>query len=348
MRVVITGATGNAGTSLIDALSGEDRVDSIVGIARRVPDISLPKTEWVSADVARDDLNVHFRGADVVVHLAWLIQPSRDLNVLRETNVEGTWRVLRAVAESEVPNLVYASSIGAYSPGPKDSPVSESWPTEGIPTSFYSTHKAETERMLDSFEDEIPQVRVVRLRPGLIFKRESASGQRRLFAGPLLPNYLVRRKLIPAVPDTPRLMFQCVHSYDVGEAYRLAIISDVRGPFNIAAEPVIGPADLSELLGARRVRMSEKAIRAATAASWRMRIHPTPEGWVDLAFESPIMDTSRAFHELGWKPQRTSLEALSDLIDGLATGAGFDTPPLEAGSKGVLRIKEFVSGIGSR
>lgn len=348
MRVVITGATGNAGTSLIDALVEEDRVDSIVGIARRLPEISLPKTEWVSADVTRDDLNEHFRGADVVVHLAWLIQPSRDLDTLRATNVEGTRRVLRSVAQSEVPNLVYASSVGAYSPGPKDTPVPESWPTEGIPTSFYSRHKAEAERMLDDFESEVPQVRVVRLRPGLIFKRESASEQRRLFAGPLLPNFLVRRQLIPAVPDTPRLVFQCVHSYDIGEAYRLAIVSDVRGAFNVAADPVIGPGELAELLGARRVRMSEKAIRAATAVSWRMRLQPTPEGWVDLAFESPIMDTSRALHELGWKPQHTSFEALTDLIDGMSSGAGLDTPPLQPGSKGALRVKELLSTLPPR
>ena len=348
MRVVITGATGNVGTSLIDALSHEDSVDSILGIARRKPDIELPKVEWAAADIRHADLETLFKGADAVVHLAWLIQPSRDIHTLRSVNIEGTWKVLRGVADAKVPNLVYASSIGAYSPGPKERAVDESWPTDGIPTSFYSSHKAETERMLDDFENDISQVRVVRLRPGLIFKRESASGQRRLFAGPLLPNYLVRKRLIPAVPDTPRLKFQCVHSYDVGEAYRLAIVSDVQGAFNVAAAPVIGPAELSQLLGARRVRMSEKTIRAATAASWRAHLQPTPEGWVDLAFESPIMDCSKALHELGWKPQRTSFEALGDLIEGLSVGAGFDTPPLQAGSKGLLRFKELATGVGWR
>ena len=331
MRVVITGATGNAGTSLLGALAHEDRVDSIVGIARRLPEITLPKTEWVSADVARDDLVPLFRGADAVVHLAWLIQPSHDLDTLRATNVEGSRRVFTAVARAEVRSLIYASSIGAYSPGPKNNRVSESWPTEGIATSFYSRHKAEAERMLDSFEDEVPQVRVVRLRPGLIFKRESASEQRRLFAGPLLPNVLLRRHLIPIVPDTRRLVFQCVHSYDIGEAYRLALTSDVHGAFNVAADPIIDGAHLARLLRARRMPLSEGLIRAAAAASWRIRMQPTPEGWVDLAFESPIMDTTRAKDELGWIPQRTSIEALSDLFDGMATGAGFPTPPLEPG-----------------
>ena len=49
--------------------------------------------------------------------------------------------------------------------------MDESWPTEGIPTSFYAVHKAAVERSLDSFEREHPDVRVVRLRPALTFQR---------------------------------------------------------------------------------------------------------------------------------------------------------------------------------
>src|SRR5206468_832331 len=121
-------------------------------------------------------------------------------------------------------SLVYGSSVGAYSPGPKDRAVDESWPTGGIRTSFYSRDKAEVEGILDRVEAENPKLRVVRLRPGLIFKSEAASGIRRLFAGPLLPSRLVRRGLIPIVPRVERLVFQAVHSYDVGEAYHQAVV----------------------------------------------------------------------------------------------------------------------------
>ena len=79
MRVVITGATGNVGTSLLRALGEEPEVESVLGIARRLPRISPAKTEWAQADVSRDDLDRLLAGADAVVHLAWLIQPSRDL-----------------------------------------------------------------------------------------------------------------------------------------------------------------------------------------------------------------------------------------------------------------------------
>ena len=129
----------------------------MLGLARRLPEREFAKTEFARADVTSDDLVPHFRGADAVVHLAWAIQPSRDLRTLRRINVEGSARVFRAVADAGVPALVYASSVGAYSPGPKDRLVDESWPTDGIPTSFYSRHKAETERLLDRFEARAPR-----------------------------------------------------------------------------------------------------------------------------------------------------------------------------------------------
>src|SRR3954465_11273789 len=212
MRVVVVGATGNVGTSLVRALAGATEVDSILGIARRLPSLEVPRTEWATADIVDADLVPLFTGADAVVHLAWAIQPSRDLNELWRINVHGSDRVCRAVAEAGVPTLVYASSVGVYSPGPKDRRVDESWPTDGVPTSFYAQHKAEVERRLDKFEIEHPHLRVARLRRGLIFKRGGASGIRRLFAGPLLPSALVAPSRIPFVPNLHELRFQAVHS----------------------------------------------------------------------------------------------------------------------------------------
>src|SRR5215218_11151149 len=223
MRVVVVGASGNVGTSLLRSLADEPGVDSVLGLGRRRPGAEFPKVEWREADIVRTELEPLFRGADAVVHLAWLIQPARDQDLIRSVNVDGSERVFRAAADAGVKALVYASSVGAYAKGPKDRRVDESWPTTGIPTSFYSRHKAEVERLLDRFEREQTSIRVVRLRPALIFKREAASGIRRLFAGPLLPGFLIRRELIPIVPAAERLVFQAVHSYDVGDAYRLAL-----------------------------------------------------------------------------------------------------------------------------
>jgi nucleoside-diphosphate-sugar epimerase len=257
--------------------------------------------------------------------------------------------VFNAAAAAGVPALVYASSIGAYAPGPKDRGVDESWPTTGIRSSFYSRHKAEVERLLDRFEDDHPDTRVVRLRPGLIFKRDAASGIRRLFAGPFLPNFLVQPRLIPVVPAHPRLVVQAVHSFDIGEAYRLAIVRhDARGAYNVAADPVLDPDELATTLGARTVRMPGGALRRGAALSYRLRLQPSEPGWVDMAFAVPVMDTTRARTELGWEPAWTASEALLDLLAGMRDGAGLDTPPLEPGGTGPLRVRELASGVGAR
>src|SRR5215207_9709199 len=142
LRVVVTGATGNVGTSVLEALGEDERVGEIVGIARRIPNWTPPKVRWLSADVASDDLSGAFAGAHAVIHLAWLIQPSRDGAELERVNVEGSRRVFEAAAAAGAGALVHASSIGAYSPGPKDRRVDESWPTDGIESSFYARHKA--------------------------------------------------------------------------------------------------------------------------------------------------------------------------------------------------------------
>ncbi|MBD0281940.1 MAG: NAD-dependent epimerase/dehydratase family protein [Thermoleophilaceae bacterium] len=348
MRVVVVGASGNVGTSLLRSLAEEPAVDSVVGLCRRLPEASFPKVEWRAVDITRVPLRPHFDGAEAVVHLAWLIQPARDQELVRAVNVEGSGRVFRAAADAGVGTLVYASSVGAYAHGPKDRRVDESWPTTGIPTSFYSRHKAEVERLLDRFEREHADIRVVRLRPALIFKREAASGIRRLFAGPLLPGFVLRRELIPIVPATPRLVFQAVHSYDVGEAYRLALVSDARGAFNIAAEPVLDPAELGRLLGARPVPVPQAVLRAGAAASFRLRLQPSEVGWVDMGLGVPLLDTARARRELRWEPKRSAGDALLDLLAGMREGAGLDTPPLEPGGAGPARIREFASGVGKR
>jgi UDP-glucose 4-epimerase len=348
MRVVITGASGNVGTSLIEALEHETEVDSILGLARREPAPQPPKTTWAPADISRDDLVAHFRGADVVVHLAWIFQPTHDQVATWRNNVLGSIRVFRAAAEAGVPALVHASSVGAYSPGPQDVPVDESWPTHALPTAAYGREKSYVERVLDTFERDHPDVRVVRLRPGFIFKRESASEQRRLFAGPLLHNRLVRPELIPFVPDLPGLRFQALHTLDAAEAYRLAIVRPVRGAFNVAADPVVDAGTLGELLDARPVRLPAGALRAGLAAAWRLHLVPASPMLFDLARSLPIMDTTRARNELGWTPRHSSLDALGAFLEGLRRGAGADTPPLQSEAGGRLRHREVTTGVGQR
>lgn len=349
MRVAVTGATGNVGTSVLAALCDEPTVEEIVGVARRRPPLPVAKVRWVSADVATDDLVPAFADVDVVIHLAWLIQPSRDPQVTWATNVIGSSRVFQAAADAGVRAIVYASSVGAYSPGPKDRPVDESWPTNGVATSTYSREKAYVERILDAFEMRNPEIRVARLRPGFVFKRAAASGIRRLFAGPFLPTPLLRPELIPLIPRVPRLRFQAVHSLDVGEAFRLAATrAEARGAFNVAAEPPLGSDELAGLFHARTVPVPGGVLRTLATFAWWCRLVPTEPGMVDLLFGLPLMDITRARDELGWRPTRSAGDALLELLGGMRDGTGADTPPLQSGQGAAGRLSELTTGVGAK
>jgi nucleoside-diphosphate-sugar epimerase len=344
MRIVVVGATGNVGTSVLDALERDETVASVLGLARRLPAVPRwTKAHFASADVTRDDLVPHFRGADCVIHLAWLIQPSRDQATLWRTNVEGSSRVFGAVADAGVPALVVASSIGAYSPGPKRR-VDESWPTDGVRTSWYARHKAEVERRLDRFEAEHPDLRVVRLRPALIMKREAAEEVRRLFFGPFLPSRLVKPGRLPVVPHVPGLVVQVLHSRDAGEAYRLAAVRDVRGAFNVATEPELDGRRLAAAIDARAVPVPARVARALASLTWRLRLQPTSPDWLDLGLHTPLLDWTRARDELGWEPTSDAVATVRELLGGLGGRTGGATPPLRAGD----RASEIEAGVGEK
>jgi nucleoside-diphosphate-sugar epimerase len=348
MRVVVVGATGNIGTSLVPSLAADPAVTSVLGLARRLPARRPDGVEWAAADIATDDVAAHLRGADVLVHLGWLIQPSHDPILTWRANVLGAVRLFRAAVEAGVRAVVYSSSVGAYSPGPKDTPVDESWPTHGWPTAAYPREKAYLERVLDRIEADHPRLRLVRMRPGFVFKRETGAEQRRLFIGPFLPNRLVRQSLIPVVPDLPGLRFQVLHSLDAGEAFRQAVVRDVRGAFNLAADPVVDAQQLARLLRARPVRLPGRPVRAAVAAAWHLRLTPASPHLFDALLRVPVMSTTRARAELGWEPRYDSLETLAEFLAGLRDGAGMDTPPLAPATGGTLRVHEVATGAGTQ
>lgn len=255
-------------------------------------------------------------------------------------------RLFEAAAASRVPALVYASSVGAYSPA-HGRQIDESWPTESLPTAGYGREKAYLERVLDVFEARHPQIRVVRLRTAFIFQRASGTQQRRLFAGPFVPTPLLRLGRLPVVPYPRGLRFQALHAADAAAAYHLALTGPARGAFNVAAEPVIDGAVLAGVLGGRPVPMPPRLVRAVLAGAWRAHLVPAEPTLFDLAMGMPVMRADRARAELGWSPSRSATDALAEAVAGMGEGAGAATAPLTPDSMGG-RAQELSSGVGQR
>jgi UDP-glucose 4-epimerase len=333
MRVVIVGASGNAGTALLRRLHEESDFE-LIGVSRRRPPStgSYADVDWHEIDIGNDDAGVRltelFTGADAVVNLAWQIQPSHDPRRLYRTNVLGSRTVFRAAIAAGVPALVHASSVGVYAPGPKRAFVRETWLRTGVAESSYSRHKALVERMLDEIESDHPTMRIVRLRPGLIFQRDAGAEIARYFAGPLLPANLLRFGRIPIVPRHPGLRMQAVHAADVADAFLRVLRTDVRGAFNLAAGPVLDADIVGRAFHGVRLPVPGLLLEGAAALTWQLRLQPVDRGWVRLALKAPLMSCDRAAADLGWRPRTDAVSALRELVAGIAGEAGTESPPL--------------------
>ncbi|MHB1712864.1 MAG: NAD-dependent epimerase/dehydratase family protein [Acidimicrobiales bacterium] len=342
MRVVVVGATGNVGTSVIEALSRDSSIAHIIGLARRPPGPNALDIEWRQVDITTDPLHKHFRGVDAVIHLAWTLQPARHPRIQESANIQGAARVFEEAAASQVGALLYASSFAAYSPGPdspdgnpsdpdrrlgvrrlgvprtrQKCPVDESWPVGGIATSAYSRQKAQVERLLDRFEQVHQFVRVVRLRPGLTFKAGAGPQLQELFASGTLVGVIGLCSRLRIMPVPPGIAVPVVHTDDVAEAYRLALLTSVTGAYNIAADPALDVQTLARAFNLRQTGIRNDIARGAASRAWQLHATAVDPGWLDLALRCPALETRRARRELDWKPGHSALDAVRDLVEGM-------------------------------
>lgn len=336
MRIAITGATGNVGSALLRRLAAEPDIE-VIGIVRRCPQPGsgppYDAVHWHPADLG-DPACLHplaelLAGVDAVVHLAWQLQPGHQRARMRRTNINGTRHVVNAMLAADVPKLVYGSSVATYAPGPKDRLVDESWPATGIGRrSGYSVDKATVEAYLDGVERDYPGLRVVRMRKPLVVQREAGAEVTRLLLGRLVPVSLFRGGRFPVVPRHRLLRVQVVHADDVAEAYLKVLRGDRTGAFNLAAEPVLdGPLVAAEV-GGLAAPLPLPLLRLLARTAWRSRLLPADEGWFELSAAAPLMDCARAERELGWRPRHDAVDALRELLAGIAENAGTPTPPM--------------------
>jgi nucleoside-diphosphate-sugar epimerase len=351
MRIVITGATGNVGSAVVRRLIAEGGHE-LVGVARRVPGTGAPASDitWASVDLSDDScgraLERAVDGADAVVHLAWAFQPSHDLRYLEALGVGGTRRVLDAMSTTGVPHLVHMSSIGTYSPKRDNTPVDETWPTDGVPTSRYSVHKAAAERLLDAFEHPDGAV-VSRMRPGIVGQRSAGSALLRYGLPGFVPSGVLDHVWV--LPLDPRLVVPMVHADDVADAVARELHRKVGGAFNLAAEPPVTAEDIADALGARLLDVPAALVRVAMSAAWHAHLQQIDTGWLDLAYAVPLLDTSRARRELDWNPTIDGLDVLREVVSGMRRGDADGTAVLRPRSvAGALRDAVSSGGVGIR
>ncbi|QIK74457.1 NAD-dependent epimerase/dehydratase family protein [Nocardioides piscis] len=318
LKVAVTGPTGTFGLALMPLLEEDAEVDHVVGIARRAFDPA--EHGWTKMGYRRGDvrdvdaLTEAFDGADVVVHLAFLIL-SGSKDTTRAINVEGTLNAFRAAAAVGAKRFVYASSVAAYG-FHRDNPVgmSEDWATRPADRLFYAQEKAELEHLLQQEAAAHPEIDLYLLRPPIVLGPNAVGAKATLpaFLAPLLRGGVGALRRLPGMPTlVPDLPLQLIHHDDVAEALRLCVVgARAPGAYNIAADDVVSSVDVARELGLRPIAIPAGPVRTAARAAVRLPYLPSGAQWVEAMSHPAIMDTTKARTELGWTPRHSAIASL--------------------------------------
>lgn len=326
LDVAITGPTGTFGSALLPLLDRDPRVGRVVGIARRPFDPTsrgFADMEYRRGDVRDPDaLRDAFRGADVVVHLAFLITGAAAPDTIRAINIGGTVNAFRAAVEVGARRFVYASSVAAYGfHDDNPEPITEECPLRPASHLFYAQEKAELEAVLDD-EAAGRDVEVYRLRPPIVLGPHAVGAKGRLPAplSSLLGRAaeLIMESPVPMPVMVPPVRLQFIHEDDVADALLRCIVGDgPPGAYNITGDGVLTLPQVMRELGllplAVPLGVSRRVARgvAGLPAMW---FAPPLAGWAEALANPPVMDASRAKDVLGWTPRHSSLDALRATI----------------------------------
>ena len=303
MRYVITGGSGYIGSRLVDHLSRREDTERIVICDLAPPRGGYkPKTQFEQLDV-RDGEAVRAvlesSGADALVHLAFILNPSHDEELMYDVDVNGTHNVLEAASAAGTGQVLVTSSSTAYGAFPDNPmPITEEQPVRGVADFSYARDKTESDRLCQLWAERHPERVMTIVRPCIVF-------------GPNVDNYLVRLwTKQPFAVDAGTLdgKIQFVHEDDVVEAITTLLEGRHAGAFNVAGDGLMTLRECAELLDTPIRRMPLWAYRALAKLLWRLRLSEAPPGQIDFALYPWIVSNEKIKATLGWTPKHTSRE----------------------------------------
>lgn len=299
LTIAVTGASGYIGSRLVGALAADERVERVLGFDVRAPRVTSEKLVFDEVDVRNPALESRFRGVDVLVHLAFVMDPIKDEAVMRDINVHGSHNVFWSAGKAGVGKIVYTSSATVYGAhSDNDLPLTEESPLRANLDFSYPAHKLEVEYVVKEFREEFPKTTVTLFRPAIVFGPNVDNAWSHFLELPVL--FGVRGYEPP---------WQFVHEDDVADALRFAVLNaDLDGPYNLAPREWVTTDELLQVLGRQRVEMSESAAFALADRLWELGLGEGPAGMLHYVMHPWVVSVDK-LAAAGFECVRSSMDA---------------------------------------
>lgn len=337
MRYLVTGGSGYIGSRLVERLAAGEGTENVVIADVRPPRIFRPKVSFEQLDVrdrARVRRLVERERPDVLVHLAFVLDPIHDEARMYDIDVGGTQNVLEAASGAEVGQVLVTSSASAYGAfADNPVPIPEDHPVRGVADYAYARDKAECDRLCQLWAAQHPDRTMTIVRPSIVF-------------GPNVNNYLLRlwtKGLFwPTFPGE-EAPIQYLHEDDLVDALVGLLDGRHAGAFNVAPDDAMSPGECAELIGLRRVPMPMGAYRALAAVMWALRQAEAPPGSVNFVAYPWVVANDRLKAAIGWRPRHSSRETFEITM----RAQGLLEPGGEPGRSGPGAPAGGVPGVGA-
>lgn len=283
----------------------EKQVEKIIGVDVTPPTYPLPGVEYHQLDVRSRQMARLLDGADVLVHLAFVIFHRGQRRRAEEINIDASLQAFEMAARRGLRRVVMASSFAVYGAHPDNTiPIDEDWPLRGNKSLHYSWAKRIIEEYLQDYEVRHPNVEVVRLRPCTVWGPSVPTSRAQLFLSSIS---------IGAKPyDAP---IQLLHEHDVARAFVSAVTQpDLSGAFNVAPHDWVRPADLRELLNVRAIRLPGEALRLLNTVVWRLKLTEISPQWLILARHPIVLSNQKIRRVMGWEPQKSTIQTARETV----------------------------------
>ena len=301
--VAVTGAAGYVGGRLIEELCSDRRIERVVGFDVRSPSFEHAKFVFDEIDIRNPAVKGRLQGVDVVVHLAFVMDPIKDEGLMRDVNVNGSHNVFKSAVDAGVSKIVYTSSATAYGAHPdNDVPLTEDSPLRANLDFSYPAHKLEVEYIVKEIRQEFPKVTFTVFRPAIVFGPHADNAWSHLLEMPVI--FGIRGYTPP---------FQFVHEDDVRAALTFAVLEDVDGVYNLAPSGWLERDQVIEVVGRPTLDLSESRAFSLADRLWSSGLAEAPPGMLHYVMHPWVIAPDK-LAAAGFSCSKTNLEALQQTV----------------------------------